>query len=111
MTSQGEQHGIPRGERFAKLPEVARASFSKKDTKRWCRGVRGVEHQPVAWQYWFGGCAGSECGDDPERNVICRHRQYMIKRCLACGRKMDFCTLDSRKPPTPQLIELRKLAS
>jgi hypothetical protein len=40
-----------RDERHTAAPEVKRPSGSKRNTKKWCRGVVGREHTPVATTY------------------------------------------------------------
>ncbi len=40
-----------RDERQTKVPIIRRPSGSRKDTKRWCRGVEGREHTPVCVPY------------------------------------------------------------
>lgn len=92
------QHGIPRSsKRLAETPATARA-FSHRDTKRWCRGLIGKRHVTV-WQYQFGGGGG-----------FMGVNQYMLKKCLECGRHLDYCVVNSLRPPTAQLIAMGKLS-
>lgn len=68
-----------RDERHAKDESPApnalagRAPATKKDTKRWCGGHVGREHQPV-------------CTPEPSQPP---GHAWRILQCCACGRKLD----------------------
>lgn len=72
-------------------PEIAPAPRSKKNTKRWCRGKVGAEHQPAVrlqrsgwaqrnpcrWHVWYRGGR-----DNPRAHYSCRHEIA----CADCGK-------------------------
>jgi hypothetical protein len=60
-----------KAERTAKTPEVSRPVAASKDTKRWCRGKVGREHQPK--------CFVRESSGGEWRDL----------RCASCGKILD----------------------
>ncbi len=62
---------------------------SRKDTKRWCGGRKGIEHDPV-WQYGHGAWGR----DQP--------MEWQYKRCLICGRYLGLRQIRSDIPPSRQ---------
>lgn len=62
-----------RDTRNTKLPDIRPPSGSKKDTKRWCRGVVGREHEPE--------CRLSKYSFAQEwRDLVCKK----------CGKELDW---------------------
>lgn len=71
----------------------------KKDTRRWCRGKVGVEHQPVIVRDHWGWTADQECGlrdwvvgRDPD--WFCFHREV----CDNCGKVLRHKLSDEECP-------------
>ncbi len=60
-----------------------------KNTRRWCHGRVGVEHEPV-WQFWFGGIGGNGA------------YEYQQKKCVNCGRYLGSRKIRSDIPPSRQ---------
>ena len=72
-----------RDERNAKI-EPRRPSGSKRDTKHWCRGVVGREHEPV----------------DTPHNCI---EGWRVLRCKNCGKHLDYyCPSPFYRTPRPK---------
>lgn len=70
--SDYKESGIRRrDERHTATPDIRPPGGSKKNTKKWCRGVVGREHQP-------------ECRDDN------RIKDWKVLTCSACGKHLDY---------------------
>lgn len=69
-------------------PEQQR-SASSKDTRRWCLGVDGREHDLV-WQFWFDTWRFST------------PRDYQRRVCLSCGKMFGTRVIRSDRPPSSQ---------
>lgn len=88
---------------------------SKKDTKSWCRGKEGVEHEletvlddwpygiraleiPCGWHLMF---MRGDYARRPRVSWSCRH----LKKCVVCGKKFDQFRLKEDCPnfhPAPE---------
>lgn len=76
------------------LPPIIEPSHragNSKDTRRWCKGRVGVEHELV-WQHLFGGELGSHMG----------RMEYQTKKCLNCGRNAKLRVIRADRPPSSQ---------
>lgn len=67
------------------IAETPARAGTAKDTRRWCKGVEGREHDAV-WQFWF---------DVPK---ICGNLDYQHLKCTNCGRVMRIRTVPSDRP-------------
>lgn len=66
-----------RNERQTKIPDVRALSGSKKDTKKWCRGVVGREHSP-------------QCRSYNETKNYKLSNEWKILVCTKCGKHLDY---------------------
>lgn len=69
-----------------KNDEVA-AHKSKKNTKQWCKGKVGVEHQPKCFVYGFGG-------------------DGRALACTVCGKQLAVWYRDFLNVPRPSWVDL-----
>ena len=67
------------------LPPDTPKALGERDTRRWCRGKVGVEHDAV-WQFWLE-CFWKAVPSD-----------WQIRRCLNCGRHLGMRTVPSNRP-------------
>lgn len=78
----------------------------RKDTKRWCKGIVGREHQPeIVLAHWVGGK-----GCEPKRGFytsswfygdgpwVCRHQEV----CGVCRKVLQFLLDPARCPDRPK---------
>ena len=66
-------------------------NWSKKDTKRWCRGKVGVEHQPECYRY-------SDLR--PSLPVRSSQERWRILACKVCGKHLaHFYPFMEKQPP------------
>ena len=76
MSSDTRARVIARkAERNTKTPEVSRPVAASKDTKRWCRGKVGREHQPKCF---------------PRTHSILGDTGWRELRCEACGKCLAY---------------------
>ncbi len=69
-----------------------------KNTRRWCHGRVGVEHEPV-WQFWFGDYLSVRHRGDKPTGVP---MEYQQKKCVNCGRYLGSRKIRSDIPPSRQ---------
>jgi hypothetical protein len=55
------------------------AKGKKKDTKKWCRGKVGIEHQPVCYTY-------AEYKNDPDQYKI--FKDWRVLACKICNKEL-----------------------
>lgn len=71
---------------------VGPKQFKKKNTKKWCRGKKGVEHQPVVeidQKRLFGQELECRFVKSNGRYLICYHHEV----CTVCGKVLrDYLT-------------------
>ena len=67
------------------MPGEESRALGERDTRRWCRGKVGVEHEAV-WQFWME-CSWKKVSSD-----------WQIKRCVRCGRQLGMRTVPSNSP-------------
>lgn len=88
MSDWTESANKRRDARHTKGPERSRPKPAKKDTKKWCRGKVGVEHEPKCMQGRF-----------PE---------YRILACVKCGKELDHywpARWMTTQPPRPAWVD------
>jgi hypothetical protein len=51
MSERKKKAALRRDERNARGPEILKTGSSRRNTKRWCRGVVGRAHKPVCYNY------------------------------------------------------------
>lgn len=91
------KRGMRRRERRRALADTREvpAHRSRKDTKRWCRGKVGVEHQPMIEPRRDGGCHAILWGGPPhEDHWFCMHQEV----CMECGKILDVWLPRNRCP-------------
>jgi hypothetical protein len=88
MSEWKEEAARRRAVRQTRVPDVRPPGGSKRDTKRWCRGVVGREHE-------------LRC---ELRRSWCREYE---QRCAKCGRVMDYW-FDNRRFPEDGMLKLHK---
>jgi hypothetical protein len=87
--------GQHKSDRLQALPPEDPRSISERDTRRWCRGKVGVEHDAV-WQFLRDGFEW-----DRRDNVSV---DWQVHRCVNCGRQLDFRTVPSDQPSHPRPV-------
>lgn len=76
MSEWREQANKRRDERQTKVSAIRPPGGSTKDTKRWCRGKPGREHQPA-------------CKDYNDIKKVDHFKGWKTLVCEACGKQMD----------------------
>ena len=79
-----------------------RKGHRRKDTKRWCKGVKGREHQlEIVLGRWVMASLASprKCGQDTW--LRCVHQE----QCAACGKIMAYFLPWDRCPDNPNREE------
>ena len=70
-------------------PDDVKSLGQRRDTRRWCRGKVGVEHDAV-WQILFWCDWKVEPTD------------WQVNKCLSCGRHLGLRTVPSNRPSHPR---------
>lgn len=77
--------------------EIAKGSFKRKDTKRWCKGKVGKEHTHKIMPYDDAKRRGTSLGFN--KSIT---RNWFILCCSECGKELDiympFGKLKHKKP-------------
>lgn len=69
----------------------SRSVPARKNTKRWCRGKVGTEHQPAVTmgQSWGRVCGKDQSWSVRRRALVNVWRCYHEMRCSQCGKVVD----------------------
>ena len=67
-------------ERHTALPEIRPPGGSRKNTRKWCKGVKGREHKSVCRSY-------AEIQNSVERGEWSREWRVLV--CTNCGKHLD----------------------
>lgn len=79
MSDWRERANKRRDERQTKVPNIRAPNGSRKDTKRWCRGVVGREHKPVCVSY-----------NELKHSDASYPKEWRVLVCETCRREMDY---------------------
>ena len=91
-TSSWKASGIQRRDFRSTIngPEVQRTNGSKKNTRRWCKGVEGREHVLDMRVSNHGrmveSLSGAPCSDFTTLGWHCNHERY----CMVCGKVLEW---------------------
>jgi hypothetical protein len=95
MSEWRENANKRRDERRTVVPSIRPQGGSKRNTKRWCRGVVGREHTPV-------------CTDYNELKRATYAKDWKVLVCTTCGKELDNywpCSwFKSDKPKKPAWV-------
>lgn len=73
--------------RRSMVPSDVPRARSSKDTKRWCRGKEGVEHQPKCVTYYQSKNLREPDAAKGEFSISMKWRTLL---CAACGRHLAY---------------------
>lgn len=76
MSEWRESANKRRAARQTKVPDIRQQGGSRRDTKKWCRGVVGREHTPEATNY-----------TELKRLTYCEGWQVLV--CTTCKKELD----------------------
>lgn len=88
MSEWRERANKRRDERQTKVPVIRPQSASGKNTKRWCRGKTGREHNPV-------------CVDYNELKKADHYTGWKVLVCETCNKHLDHYWPSPFRTPSP----------